>query len=60
MEKNKIWQGNWTFIMAAAGSAVGLGKHLENFPYMTGNKMAEGAFVFNLSSMYLAYRPPCK
>ena len=25
MNQNKIWQGNWTFILAAAGSAVGLG-----------------------------------
>jgi NSS family neurotransmitter:Na+ symporter len=43
MEKNKIWQGNWTFIMAAAGSAVGLG-NIWKFPYMTGTN-GGGAFV---------------
>ena len=35
MNQNKIWQGNWTFILAAAGSAVGLG-NIWKFPYMAG------------------------
>ena len=43
MNKNKIWQGNWTFILAAAGSAVGLG-NIWKFPYMTGTN-GGGAFV---------------
>ena len=32
---SKIWKGNWTFILAAAGSAVGLG-NIWKFPYMAG------------------------
>ena len=43
MDKNRIWQGNWTFILAAAGSAVGLG-NIWKFPYMTGTN-GGGAFV---------------
>ena len=35
MNQNKIWQGNWTFILAAAGSEVGLG-NIWKFPYMAG------------------------
>ena len=43
MNQNKIWQGNWTFILAAAGSAVGLGNILK-FPYMVGTN-GGSAFV---------------
>ena len=43
MNQNKIWQGNWTFILAAAGSAVGLG-NIWKFPYMAGTN-GGSAFV---------------
>ena len=38
-----IWAGKWTFILAAAGSAVGLG-NIWKFPYMAG-EYGGGAFV---------------
>ncbi|MFT6113786.1 MAG: NSS family neurotransmitter:Na+ symporter [Oleispira sp.] len=43
-----IWGGRWTFILAATGSAVGLG-NLWKFPYITGEN-GGGAFVL----VYLA------
>lgn len=43
-----IWAGRWTFILAATGSAVGLG-NLWKFPYITGEN-GGGAFVL----VYLA------
>ena len=43
MSSNKIWQGNTTFILAAAGSAVGLG-NIWKFPYMVGSN-GGSAFV---------------
>ena len=43
-----IWSGRWTFILAATGSAVGLG-NLWKFPYITGEN-GGGAFVL----VYLA------
>ena len=43
MENSKIWQGNSTFILAAAGSAVGLG-NIWKFPYMVGSN-GGSAFV---------------
>ena len=42
------WTGRWTFILAAAGSAVGLG-NIWKFPYMAG-EYGGGAFVL----VYLA------
>ncbi len=36
MSNTKIWRGNSTFILAAAGSAVGLG-NIWKFPYMVGS-----------------------
>jgi len=42
------WKGRWTFILAAAGSAVGLG-NIWKFPYMAG-EYGGGAFVL----IYLA------
>ena len=42
------WTGRWTFILAAAGSAVGLG-NIWKFPYMVG-EYGGGAFVI----IYLA------
>lgn len=44
---HSIWKGRWTFILAATGSAVGLG-NIWKFPYMTGEN-GGGAFVL----MYL-------
>lgn len=44
---HSIWGGRWTFILAATGSAVGLG-NIWKFPYMTGEN-GGGAFVL----MYL-------
>ena len=43
MSKSKIWKGNSTFILAAAGSAVGLG-NIWKFPYMVGSN-GGSAFV---------------
>ena len=37
------WASRWTFIMAATGSAVGLG-NMWKFPYVAGNN-GGGAFV---------------
>ena len=37
------WSGAWGFIMAAAGSAIGLG-NIWKFPYITGQN-GGGAFV---------------
>ena len=42
------WSGKWTFILAATGSAVGLG-NIWGFPYMAGTN-GGGAFVL----IYLA------
>ena len=47
MAENKsihgVWQNRWTFILAATGSAVGLG-NIWKFPYMAGEN-GGGAFV---------------
>ena len=43
MSASKTWQGNSTFILAAAGSAVGLG-NIWKFPYMVGSN-GGSAFV---------------
>ena len=43
MSEEKIWKGNSTFILAAAGSAVGLG-NIWKFPYMVGSN-GGSAFV---------------
>ena len=43
MSEDKIWKGNSTFILAAAGSAVGLG-NIWKFPYMVGSN-GGSAFV---------------
>ena len=43
MSDVKIWKGNSTFILAAAGSAVGLG-NIWKFPYMVGSN-GGSAFV---------------
>jgi NSS family neurotransmitter:Na+ symporter len=40
---NVIWKSRWTFILAATGSAVGLG-NIWKFPYITG-EYGGGAFV---------------
>lgn len=48
MSTNVTWKGRWTFILAATGSAVGLG-NIWKFPYITG-EYGGGAFVL----VYLA------
>ena len=48
MQTREKWGSRWTFIMAAAGSAVGLG-NIWRFPYMTGQN-GGGAFL----AIYLA------
>ena len=45
--QNPIWNRNWTFVMATAGAAVGLG-NIWKFPYIAGEN-GGGAFVL----MYL-------
>lgn len=40
---HSIWKGRWTFILAATGSAVGLG-NIWKFPYITG-EYGGSAFV---------------
>ncbi|MCP1365789.1 sodium-dependent transporter, partial [Halomonas sp. BBD48] len=40
---NNLWASRWGFILAATGSAVGLG-NIWKFPYMTG-EYGGGAFV---------------
>lgn len=42
-KKHISWNSRWTFIMAAAGSAIGLG-NIWKFPYITGEN-GGGAFV---------------
>lgn len=42
-QHKSIWKNRWTFIMAATGSAVGLG-NIWKFPYITG-EYGGGAFV---------------
>ena len=43
LSKHGMWSSRWVFILAAAGSAVGLG-NLWKFPYITGEN-GGGAFV---------------
>ena len=43
MTSNVTWKSRWTFILAATGSAVGLG-NIWKFPYITG-EYGGGAFV---------------
>ena len=42
-KQSLVWIGKWTFILAAAGSAVGLG-NIWGFPYKAGTN-GGGAFV---------------
>jgi neurotransmitter:Na+ symporter, NSS family len=41
--KRENWSGQWGFILAAAGSAIGLGS-IWRFPYITGEN-GGGAFM---------------
>lgn len=52
----KIWKGKLTFIMAAAGSAVGLG-NLWKFPYIAGEN-GGGAFVLVYLACILCFGIP--
>ena len=53
------WSSRWTFILAATGSAVGLG-NIWKFPYITGQN-GGGAFVLvylpTWSRFYESYSP---
>ena len=51
MGSNKIWQGNSTFILAAAGSAVGLG-NIWKFPYMVGSNGGSAFVVIYLICIF--------
>ena len=51
MSNNKIWQGNSTFILAAAGSAVGLG-NIWKFPYMVGSNGGSAFVVIYLICIF--------
>jgi NSS family neurotransmitter:Na+ symporter len=51
MGNNKIWQGNSTFILAAAGSAVGLG-NIWKFPYMVGSNGGSAFVVIYLICIF--------
>lgn len=53
---NRIWRGRLTFIMAAAGSAVGLG-NLWKFPYIAGEN-GGGAFVLVYLACILCFGIP--
>ena len=59
MDQAKIWKGNWTFVLAAAGAAVGLG-NIWKFPWMT-EESGGGAFVlvYILSVIFLALPIMC-
>ena len=50
-EKVKIWQKNTTFILAAAGSAVGLG-NIWKFPYMVGSNGGSAFVIIYLVSVF--------
>jgi len=51
------WASSFGFVMAAAGSAIGLGT-LWQFPYMTGANGGR-AFCHSLSYFYGCYRISC-
>ena len=53
---NRIWKGRLTFIMAAAGSAVGLG-NMWKFPYIAGEN-GGGAFVLVYLACILCFGVP--
>lgn len=53
---SRIWQGRLTFIMAAAGSAVGLG-NMWKFPYIAGEN-GGGAFVLVYLACILCFGVP--
>ena len=53
---NHIWKSRWIFIMAATGSAVGLG-NIWKFPYITG-EYGGGAFVLVYLACILALGVP--
>ena len=48
------WASRWTFIMAATGSAVGLG-NMWKFPYVAGSN-GGGAFVLAYIALHLINR----
>ena len=46
LKSHGAWVGKWTFILAATGSAVGLG-NIWGFPYKAGTN-GGGAFVLSI------------
>ena len=53
INKREMWSNRWLFVLAAAGSAVGLG-NIWKFPYIAGEN-GGGAFVL----IYLACIADC-
>ena len=56
MSDVKIWKGNSTFILAAAGSAVGLG-NIWKFPYMVGSNGGSAFVIVYLSCILVIGLP---
>ena len=56
MSKSKIWKGNSTFILAAAGSAVGLG-NIWKFPYMVGSNGGSAFVIVYLFCIFIIGLP---
>ena len=50
INKREMWSNRWLFVLAAAGSAVGLG-NIWKFPYIAGEN-GGGAFVRILVARY--------
>ena len=56
MDNNKQWSSRWMFILAATGSAVGLG-NIWKFPYMTGENGGSAFVLLYLGCVLLVGLP---